>query len=70
MAQGVIIISVKDGETDHDNPYRTGGWWVVKDEAIKKAFSGDFLKSVLNKRVMFIEDQFADKFGLPRKNIG
>ena len=31
MQQGIILISVKDGESGAgDNPYRTGGWCVVK----------------------------------------
>ena len=34
MKLGVIVISVRDGEKGPD-PYRTGRWFVVKDEAFK-----------------------------------
>ena len=59
MKQGVILISVRDGESG-DNPYRTGGWVVVKKEAAKKIF-GDKIKSIA-----FVEDKLWDKVKLPR----
>src|SRR6185503_11177954 len=55
MSQGVIFCSVKDGEmtSNPNNPYRTGGWWVMKEEAAVRIFPEyDFKKN----RFVFIED--------------
>ncbi len=61
--QGIILISVKDGEAG-DNPYRTGGWAVIKQEAAEKVFNNiDFNKQ----RIMFVEDKVWDIVGLPRE---
>ena len=35
MKQGVILISVRDGESG-DNPFRRGAWVVIKHEAHKR----------------------------------
>lgn len=59
MKQGVVIISVKDG-TDHDNPYRTGRIFCVRDEAVKK-----MLGEIPPKRACFIEDSMLDTMGFP-----
>lgn len=68
MQQGVILVSIKDGESqegDPPNPYRTGGWWVVREEAAKRIFEEsniDFTKQ----RFIFIEDSVAEKVGLKK----
>lgn len=62
MKQGIILVSVKDGEKS-DNPYRTGGWVVVREEAAKKIFDDDVIKS----RFAFVEDTVFDMLGLPRE---
>jgi len=62
MKIGIILISVKAG-SDHENPYRTGGWCVVKEDAVKRIFNDD---RALKSRVAFIEDEAWDKIGLPR----
>lgn len=37
MKKGVIIIAVDESKTDDpENPYRTGGWWLVKEEALER----------------------------------
>lgn len=64
MKAGVILISVKDGDGG-SNPYRTGGWCVVKDEAVKNIFDED--TPAIKSRVAFIEDTAWDTIGLPRK---
>lgn len=64
MEQGVLLISVKNGEKGN-NPYRTGGWVVVKDEAVANIFGKD--TAALKYRMAFIEDEAWDKIGLPRK---
>ena len=51
------------------NPYRTGGWCVVREEAVERIFSGDYLKFALAKRFCFIVDEAWDKLGLPRGKV-
>lgn len=67
MEQGIIIISVRDDETDRENPYRTGGWWVVKEEAFKNIPMDKELKdTILRSRVVFMEDSVCEKIGLEK----
>jgi len=79
MKQGVILISVKDGEERpmgplrageqrviEDNPYRTGGWCVLRDEAVKRIFTGEAVDDLIKKRVGFVEDEVWNMVGLPR----
>jgi hypothetical protein len=67
MKQGILFISTKDGESG-DNPYRTGGWCVIKEEAVKGFVTNpDVLNSILKARVAFIEDKTWDAIGLPRE---
>ena len=67
MKQGVIIISVDEKKTDdRRNPYRTGGWVVVRDSFIKKAFNKDIGKEVLKKRICFVPDKAWSTMGLPK----
>ena len=41
MEKGIILISVDESKsTDHKNPYRSGGWCVVKEELVKQALGG------------------------------
>jgi hypothetical protein len=59
MKQGIILISVQAG-SDRDNPYRTGGWVVIKETAYARIFGPP------PQRVAFVEDEAWDKLGLPR----
>ena len=61
MKNGIIMISVRDGESG-DNPYRTGGWVVIKEEAALRFVPENLLK----KRILFLEDKIWDEVGLPR----
>ncbi len=63
MAIGIILISCKDGESGN-NPYRTGGWCVIKEEAVRKMFHD--INDVFEKRMAFVPDQVWDAVGLPR----
>lgn len=63
MEQGIILISVKNGE-EGDNPYRTGGWVVIREEAFSRIFNG--CDAAIKKRVAFVPDEVWDKIGLPR----
>lgn len=67
MEQGIILISVKDNPADKDreNPYRTGGWCVVKEEFITRNIDEETAKNILKKRVCFIEDKVWNVMGLP-----
>ena len=66
MRQGVILISVKDGDYGKDDPYRTGGFAVVTGEAIERAVRPrELAEQILKKRVAFIEDQSWALLGLP-----
>jgi hypothetical protein len=66
MKQGIILISAKKG-SDSENPYRTGNWCVVTEEAAKKIFGDDSV--ALKSRAAFVEDEMWDNMGLPRENI-
>ena len=63
MDMGIIIKSVDPKSPDHKNPYRTGGWCVLKEEAARNIF-GD---SLGNSRVAFVDDEAWAKIGLPKE---
>ena len=66
MEQGIIIISVRDGESmegNPPNPYRTGGFWVVTQGAMERIFPQfDWTKN----RFTFMEDSVCEKTGLQK----
>ena len=69
MKQGIILISVDEEKSKGDmkNPYRTGGWCVVKEEAIRRWLPpGKLLADIIEKRVAFLPDETWDMIGLPR----
>jgi len=70
MKKGVIFISVDEARsTDLNNPYRTGGWCVIKDDAVRRMISvasKGLLEDILKKRVAFVPDDAWDLMGLPR----
>ena len=65
MKHGIILISVKDSDQDRENPYRTGGWCVVKEEFITRNVCPETAKEILLKRLCFIEDKVWNAMGLP-----
>ncbi len=65
MKKGVILISVKDRDSG-DNPYRTGGWVVVKRDMIRRALDGKFADEIIRRGLAFVPDEAWDKMGLPR----
>lgn len=65
MKQGVMLMSVRDGESGQ-NPYRTGRMAVVKEEAAKRMFN----ETICQSRFAFIEDSLWFKMGLPMEDIG
>ena len=64
MKAGIMLISVRDGETGQD-PYRTGKLCVVKEEAVKRLLTGESLEQALRMRMCFVEDRGWTKLGLP-----
>jgi hypothetical protein len=64
MEQGVILISVREGEPV-DNPYRTGGWAVVTVEAVERWFDADTAGRLVSRRVVFVPDAVWTALGLP-----
>lgn len=80
MKQGVILISVRDDQENEiqkantdkrlPNPFRTGGWVVIKDDAIRRMLNPpELVESVLRKRMCFVPDQAWDALGLPKGKI-
>lgn len=60
---------VQDAE-DPQNPYRTGGWVVVTDEAITRmVHPAEMAEDILRKRMAFVPDDAWDLIGLPRGDI-
>jgi hypothetical protein len=69
MEKGIILISVDSKESpDNDNPYRTGGWIVVKEEAVRRIGIKpvELEADILKRRVAFVPDDAWDMPGLPR----
>lgn len=67
MKQGIILVSTREGETG-DNPYRTGGWAVVRDEAIESMINPpELVTSILRARFAFVPDDAWEALGLPRE---
>lgn len=66
MKNGVILISVSDDSEDGSEPYRTGGWWVVKDEAIKRMVKPpELAEKIISQRVTFVPNQACKILHLP-----
>jgi hypothetical protein len=77
MEQGIIFISINDNTTDEEmrskdgmppNPYRTGKWAVIKDEAVKQLINGTMLDFALKHRFIFITDGAWNAIGIPVGN--
>lgn len=49
------------------NPFRTGGWCVVKQEAVERWLKEPLLSQVLKCRWCFVEDDVWNAIGLPRE---
>lgn len=67
MSQGIILISVDEKLSEPSNPYRTGAWIVLREDALRRMLSpGKLLDDICKVRVAFIPDDAWDKLGLPR----
>ena len=65
MEQGIIFISVRDGETNRTNPHRTGGWAVIKEKAVQSILPKNIFEKARKARFVFIEDTVWEHLGLP-----
>lgn len=75
MRQGVILITIDDKKSGAGwnkpdgsdnwmpNPYRTGVWFVVRDEAVSRLFPS-MAEWAIKHRFMFIEHEAAEMIGL------
>lgn len=67
MQQGIILISVDVARTtDKANPWRSGGWVVMREEAVRRLFTGDVVEQVCKSRVCFVPNEAWDMLGLER----
>lgn len=65
MKQGIILIGIRDGETDTNNPYRTGEFIVIKKEVIPKIMnSPELIKAILKSRICFVEQSVLERTGI------
>lgn len=71
MKRGVILLSFDPEKSDKGwnkqtlpNPYRTGGFFVVRDEAIKRIFDPSVAEFALKNRWIYIEHDAAVSMGL------
>ena len=67
MKIGVILISIRDGEPQTRDPYRTGKFAVVTEDFCKRVFTEPSQTDVLTKRMAFIEDGVWSMLGLPEE---
>jgi CRISPR/Cas system-associated protein Cas10 (large subunit of type III CRISPR-Cas system) len=67
MQQGIILISIDiDRSPDQKNPYRTGGFAVVKESAIREMVQPpELMETICRKRVAFICNETWVALGLP-----
>lgn len=66
MAQGVILIGVDEKlSTDTQNPYRTGRFAVMKDDAVRRLFTPETVDVLLKKRCGFLTNEVWDLLGIP-----
>lgn len=63
--KGIIFIGVDESKTeDMSNPYRTGLFAVVKEEAVKNMIEEPLLSRVLEKRMTYIDHDVAIQMGM------
>lgn len=81
MKQGIILISIREPSASElnakgnlkdriPNPYRTGGWVVVTEDAIRRMIKPEaMVEYALKVRWLFIIDEVWDMLGLPRGEV-
>lgn len=67
MEQGIVLVSVRDGESGQ-NPYRTGRLCVVTKDFVEREIENEVVRrEVLQRRVAFVGDKAWASMGLPMK---
>lgn len=71
MEKGIICISVDEDKTPEGaappDYWQSGGWSVVKDEAIKRvSIPEEMIQTAIENRVLFLSDGAWDALGFPR----
>lgn len=74
MKQGIILITVDEAKSAKDwakeeipNPYRTGGFFVLKEEAVERLFDNPTAVAFAKKhRWLFIAHEVAEHLGMFR----
>lgn len=67
--QGIILVTIDESKTDDPkNPWRTGGFFVVTEDYIKRLMEDTkvLLERTLEKRMTYIEHELAEQLGLFR----
>lgn len=66
MEKGIIIVTIDPDKTeDKRNPYRTGGFFVVREEFVERLIEDrNMLDDVMKRRVMMIDHKMAEHLGL------
>jgi hypothetical protein len=62
MKKGIILISVENGWDGKGEPFRTGRFVVVKEDALRKVITNaEALQQILRQRVSFVQDEAFDQ---------
>ena len=69
MKIGIILIEIRDleMEEEQDNPYRMGGFVVLKEEVVRRFLKEPLLSRVIEKRFCFISTSAWKALGLPKE---
>ena len=77
MKAGIILMTFDPAKSEPDwnkapipNPYRSGGFFVIKEEAFKRLLTGKAVEFALKNRWVFVEHEAAESLGLFRMAKG
>jgi hypothetical protein len=66
MVGGVVLISIRDGEGDSANPYRTGTMVILSEQLVRETVKPhDMAEKLLWQRAAFLEERLWAQAGLP-----
>jgi len=67
MKEGIVLISASEEKGTSENPWRTGGWIVIKEEALRRIIvQEELIETIARKRFAFVDDATWDLVGFPR----
>ncbi len=69
MQQGIILIGVDEEKTtDKSNPWRTGRFTVIKEDAIRRIFGeGENVEAICKNRVAYMPEEVFVELGIPEE---